>query len=302
MMIAKESVIQFRERHAMEYAGFMPVQVCRLEDYNRKVTSTYRRRDFYKLMLFEKANGMIKFADKTVPVTNHALVLTSSMVPYLWEGEQQKVKGYLCVFTEAFITTALASGAVADTALFKPGANPVLYPDALLYNQMTATFEGLLAASRSAYQHKLELMRNYIQIILHQALQASPAEASHEKSRSYQRIVDLFLSLLERQFPVGSPGEVTPLKNAGEFASRLGIHTNHLNKALRGCTGKTTTQHIAAHITREAKSLLLNSSWPIAEIAACLGFNHVTNFHLFFKQQTGITPRQFQTSRGDYKS
>jgi AraC family transcriptional activator of pobA len=40
--------------------------------------------------------------------------------------------------------------------------------------------------------------------------------------------------------------------------------------------------------------LLLHSSWDIAEIGYCLGFEHASNFNIFFKKQTGQTPNHFR--------
>ena len=49
-----------------------------------------------------------------------------------------------------------------------------------------------------------------------------------------------------------------------------------------------------ARITKEAKALLQYSTWVIAEIGCCLGFEHASNFIIFFKKQTGDTPKSFQ--------
>jgi len=51
---------------------------------------------------------------------------------------------------------------------------------------------------------------------------------------------------------------------------------------------------ISEAITKEAKALLRFSSWNIAEIAYSLGFEHASNFIIFFKKQTNITPLQFR--------
>ena len=88
--------------------------------------------------------------------------------------------------------------------------------------------------------------------------------------------------------------KIIKLKNANEFATQLNVHTNHLNKALKEITGKTTSQWIAERNAKEAKALLLNSNWDIAEIGYSLGFEHPSNFNIFFKNQTGKTPNSFR--------
>jgi len=88
------------------------------------------------------------------------------------------------------------------------------------------------------------------------------------------------------------------LKTANEFAVQLNVHTNTLNRALKESTGKTTTEWIAERMTKEAKALLQLSNWDIAEIAYSLGFEHSSNFIIFFKKQTDITPLQFRKEIG----
>ncbi len=68
---------------------------------------------------------------------------------------------------------------------------------------------------------------------------------------------------------------------------------------MKESTGKTTTEWIAERMVKEAKALLQFSNWDIAEIAYSLGFEHSSNFIIFFKKQTGNTPLQFRKEIGE---
>jgi AraC family transcriptional activator of pobA len=138
------------------------------------------------------------------------------------------------------------------------------------------------------------LMRTYIQTIIHESLKLVPAAPSYQPGTSAARLSASFLELLDRQFPIASPQHTLPLRNANEFARQLAVHTNHLNKALREVTGQTTTAHIAAKIVAEAQALLQHSDWSLAEIGYCLGFEHASNFNLFFKKHTGQSPSRYR--------
>ncbi|HEY0175367.1 MAG TPA: helix-turn-helix domain-containing protein, partial [Pedobacter sp.] len=144
------------------------------------------------------------------------------------------------------------------------------------------------------YINKYELLRSYVQIIIHEALKIEPIGDQFKTGTPSSRISSLFLELLERQFSVASSLYTPQIRNANEFASRLGIHTNHLNKALKEITGRTTSEHITGRIIKEAKTRLLHSDLDIAEIGYCLGFGHASNFNIFFKKQTGQTPNSFR--------
>jgi AraC-like DNA-binding protein len=155
-------------------------------------------------------------------------------------------------------------------------------------------FESMISEINSEYPNKYDLLRSYIQIIMHEALKMQPPNTFYEPINASLRLSNLFRELLERQFPIDSPNQIIKLKNANEFANQLSVHTNHLNKTLKDITGKTTSEWISERLIKEAKALLDYSSWDIAEIAYCLGFEHPSNFNIFFKKHTSNTPNQYR--------
>lgn len=92
-----------------------------------------------------------------------------------------------------------------------------------------------------------------------------------------RRITTVFLELLERQFPIDDTHQRLNLRTPAAFADQLAIHVNHLNRALKKTTEKSTSEIIQERILQEAKILLKHSAWNISEIAYALGFNEVTS-------------------------
>jgi len=84
------------------------------------------------------------------------------------------------------------------------------------------------------------------------------------------------------------------LRSASEFATQLNVHINHLNRAIKGTTQKTTAEHINRRILQESKSLLRTTNWPVSEIAYALGFNEATHFNNFFKKHLQTSPTLFR--------
>lgn len=82
------------------------------------------------------------------------------------------------------------------------------------------------------------------------------------------------------------------------MADQLAVHPNHLNRAIRETTGKTTSELIAGRIIKEAKALLQHSDWDITTIGYALGFNYCSNFNLYFKKNTGENPGNFRRNSG----
>ncbi len=86
------------------------------------------------------------------------------------------------------------------------------------------------------------------------------------------------------------------LRTAFDFAAQLSIHVNHLNKALKDATGKSTSDHISDRVLQEAKALLRHTDWNVSEIGYCLGFQEPAHFNNFFKKKTQLTPRTFRAA------
>jgi AraC family transcriptional activator of pobA len=154
----------------------------------------------------------------------------------------------------------------------------------------------MLAEQDSDYAFKDDLIRNYIHLIIHQALKMQPSEKYSEQKNAAQRITTVFLELLERQFPIESTSRPLQIKTAQDFAKHLSVHVNYLNSSVKEITGKPTTTHIAERIISEARALLQHTNWNIAEIAYSLGFEYPTYFNNFFKKKTGFIPKSVRAA------
>ena len=84
------------------------------------------------------------------------------------------------------------------------------------------------------------------------------------------------------------------MRSPQDFARRLSVHVNHLNRAIKETTGKTTSDHIFERLASEAKALLKHTSWNISEISYCLGFEEPAHFNNFFRKQTNLTPSAYR--------
>ena len=263
--------------------------VFRREAFYTKQTP-YNRRDFYKICLMI-GEGTLYYANKGIEINRDALIFFNPLIPYAWETKSDKQSGYCCLFTEEFITM---DKVLSDSPFFKIGAEPIFFLSQDQVKALSEIFEKMLAEVGSEYKYKYDLLRNYVSLVVHEALKMKPADSYFKYANASTRIASLFLELLERQFPVDSSSHILKIKTANDFALSLSMHVNHLNRAVKEITGRTTTWHITDRITKEAQTLLKNTDWPIAEIAWCLGFEYPTYFNNLFKKQTGQTPLNFR--------
>jgi len=254
---------------------------------------TYSRRDFYKVALV-RGHCTVHYADRSIDLNGTCLMFTNPYIPYATELHSAKLTGYSCLFTESFVKAGDRSDSLQHSPLFQIGGTPVFMLSDAQATFITGVFEKILAEQGTEYVFKNDLIRTYLQLLIHEALRMQPAENFPQHKNASARITALFLELLERLFPVESPEKGLPLKTAQDFAERLSIHVNHLNRAVKEVTGRSTTAHIAERVIGEAKALLHHTDWDVAAIGFGLGFEYASYFNSFFKKHTGSTPLAFR--------
>jgi len=251
---------------------------------------TYSRKDFYKINI-TFGNFVFHYAERSFETEDVFMFFGNPRVPYSCEALTKEHHGYTCLFTEDFLKLTDRSESLQQSPLFKTGGNPIFNLNAVQATTFTTLFQKMIEEQNTEYAYKDELIRNYIGLLIHEALKIQPVGNNFKYSNASARITAVFLELLERQFPIESADHPLELRTAQDFASYLSIHINYLNSAVKETTGKPTTSHIAERITSEAKALLQYTDWNIAEIAYALGFEYPTYFNNFFKKRTGVTPK-----------
>lgn len=292
-----ESLREFYQRTRIAHPGIFTCKEGHFNVYNREHCSgktVYRRRDFYKISLINEG-GFIHYADKSIALQQPALVFSNPMIPYAFEPSAGKQTGYFCLFTEDFVAKQDKSHLLTDAPMFKPGGYPVFFIHENQQHFLSDIFERMKTELATDYVHKYALLYHYVQILIHEALKMRPAENYFSQQNASSRISDLFLELLERQFPVEEPHQGLKLRTPADYASRLSIHVNYLNRSVKENTGKTTSSHIADRIASEAKILLLHTTWNVNEIAYALGFEYPSYFNSFFRRHVSTTPRAFRS-------
>ena len=267
--------------------------IFRLDDVGGKGVNSYpiRKRDWYNITLVH-GNGKYLYADKKIDVQKHALVFDNPQVPFGWEERDRITGGYFCVFSPDFFHS-LANP--TQYPIFQPGGPAFFELPIEVAAQADVLFARMFTEIRSDYIHKYDLLRALLLEVMHLAMKIAPdANLRTGTLTASQRITVTFLERLEQQFPIDSTEQTIELRSAIDFAPLLNVHVNHLNRAVKETTGKTTTQIIAERILQEAKILLRNTPWSVSEISYALGFAQPAHFNNFFRKHTEVSPLKFR--------
>ena len=255
----------------------------------------YGRRDFYKVVL---ATGHFKicYGDKTFDINDTFLFFGNPHIAYSNEHLSAEQQGYACVFTEDFIGSRDRTDSLLNAPLFRFEGTPVVPLNSEQALFVTSLFQRMQTVYQGDYDQKAEMLRSCIDLIIHEALRIQPQNGIRQKNAA-TRITNLFMELLEQQFPIETAADPLRLRTAQDFAESLSVHVNYLNRSVKEVTGKPISIHIAERIAAEAKALLKHTDWSVADIAYSLGFEYPSYFNNYFKRVSGLTPNTYRKNK-----
>ena len=252
-------------------------------------TVQFSYREFYKVTLIFGV-GKLYYADKWILVNRPAMLFSNPLVPYAWESISEEQKGMFCIFNEQFVQSEEKNGSLANTPLFKITGDKVFFLNDAQVTKVLDIYMQMQEENQSDYVNKTDILRCYLHLLIHTALKMQDSNKYESHLNASQRITEL----LERQFSIDYPHSVLSLRTPADYANRLSIHVNHLNKVVKDTTGKTTSIMIAERIIKECTQYLLHSNLSISEIAYHLGFESIAYFSKFYRKHTGKSPSEIR--------
>lgn len=271
--------------------------VFRIDDMiahsKKKGAMPYNRRAYYKISMIRGRNEA-EYADKVIHIEKNALLFATPKIPYNYVPLDDNQSGLFCIFTPEFLVQTKSGIVLDDLPIYQPGGYPIFQVSDEQAEEISAILIKMHKELSSDYAYKYDLIRNYVLELIHYGQKLQPATSLYPTHNASARVSSLFIELLERQFPIESPNQRLSLRTAKDYADRLAVHVNHLNKVLKENTGKTTTDIISSRVIQEAKILLKQTNWNISEIAYSLGFEQVAHFSNFFRKQTSLAPLTFR--------
>lgn len=139
--------------------------------------------------------------------------------------------------------------------------------------------------SQSLFVSNLELILNYSKRFYNRQFHTRTTPNKDVVSTFERALKDYFKS--EDLALLGQP-------SVGYFAEMVHLSANYLSDLLKKETGRNVKEHINEVLVKKAKTMLLNSTRTVSEIAYDLGFNYPHYFSRMFKAQTGLTPAKYR--------
>lgn len=268
-------------------------EICRPDKLGTEMP--YNRRTYYKISLI-KGQNKVEYADKTIQISECAVLFASPKIPYSYSNIGTEQAGHFCVFTKDFLPASKIGYELDNLPIFTPNSDFVFEISTEQFHEFEVVFQKMHMEINSDYMFKYDLLGNYVMELIHFGQKLKPVIPIEHHKTAASRTTALFIELLERQFPIENSSQLLLLKAPADYAGILGMHVNQLNRVLKQTTGKTTGEIIGSRIYQEARILLSHTQWNISEIAFSLGFEEVAHFSNFFKKYFKQSPQHFRES------
>jgi AraC family transcriptional regulator len=196
---------------------------------------------------------------------------------WTWDGATDELHLYVA---PAWLAEVAGAAGVLSPVLVERFAfdDPLLQAltSALLDERLHAGVGGALFREAVAEAIALRLIRSHARVAVPPARPASlaPARLRHVRDMIEERL-DEDISL-------------------NDLAAAAGLSRAHFARAFRRGTGQTPYGYLRERRVARVKSLLAESSYPVAEIAPLAGFRSHSHLGRVFRNVTGVTPGEYR--------
>nr|WP_320037629.1 helix-turn-helix transcriptional regulator [uncultured Bacteroides sp.] len=247
------------------------------------------RHDYYTIIFFEKGEGthIVDFTEYQIEDNTIYFIFPGQMHQVIPTSEP---KGWTMKFTDEFlIANSISDKLINGIYLFNEfGQSPPLSINEVqmsvylnIISQIDYFSESLESYTQEAIGALMKLF--FIQSNNHCSLQK---DDNPQLMETTNQLLHLFKQLLNKHY--------TSMHMVSDYASKLNVTADYLNKTVKSITGKSAKDHIQSKIIIEAKRSLLFSEISSKELAYELGFEESAHFNNFFKKITAQTPSEFR--------
>jgi AraC-like DNA-binding protein len=249
------------------------------------------RHNYYTVLLVIKANGkhLIDFNEYNLS-SNQIHFVSPGQIHQVLENE--KSFGYvLCFSTQFLIENNIPVSFIDDLNLFNDyGQSPPLAISIGQLNDLSNYCEEIIKWDQSTIKFKEHALGAFLKLFLIECNNLCSLPKNHAQNiEAGNSILKKFKNLVDENH--------TLWHSTTEYAQKLNISPDHLNRTIKFLIGKTAKEYIQNRIVIAAKRMLYFSEQSSKEIGFELGFDEASNFSSFFKKNTGKSPSQFRKNQ-----
>lgn len=247
------------------------------------------QKDFYHITLVLKSkNSEITIDEQHNTIQENFLYFLSTEHIFSWQRDLN-IKGFTIFFKPSFLDLYVSTFE-NNFSFFDLSESNIIALSPSKINEVLDDFKKLYKEFNTSSVYREEILQTSLLALLYKfkGIQEEFSMLEIVPSKK-QTIVFKFKNLVNNLF--------ITYKHVSDYAVKLYVSANTLNKIVKDLTGKTAKEIINEKVILESKKMLLYTSNDISEIAFTIGFDEPTHFIRFFKAQTQQTPKEYRNSK-----
>lgn len=251
---------------------------------NHHFTNFPHKHDFFLVILFTQGKGKHEVDFETFKIEKGVLFVLKPGQMHYWELSDD-VDGYIFFHSKEFFDKGFISLSVKDFHFYNSfQGTPYFKLKEKQLNKINFAMNELVVEYVKNDFFKWQKIHALI-LLVYIEISREKTPLGNIKNQTYLTKLRQFEDLIEVNFKSE--------KFVKEYAFKLNITEKHLNRVVKSCIGKTSTQLISERIILEAKRMLIYSKLNVTQIGEELGYFDNSYFVRFFKKNVGITPFAF---------
>jgi AraC-like DNA-binding protein len=243
------------------------------------------KQDFYTLIVVDEAEGEIILDNHRIRLEgSKAIIIKPRCISSI--DINRNAKGKIINFTEDFFSMRYNNNILYQFSFLKRESKSYIRFSKeqklkwdIFVNFLTEEFDLKKRETKT-------VLRSYLNIMLFELERLYSPNGFVKSKNIKQEKIQEFEMLIDKHFETN--------KLPSEYADKLNVSPNYLNRICKEETGQTAGGLIRKRITIEAQRLLHYTNYNVNEIADRLGFENTSYFVTFFKKQTDTTPEKFR--------
>lgn len=237
-----------------------------------------------------KGHGTRFIGDSVEPYGNGDLVLVGAHMPHTWRSESKgRHKSVVIQFEESFLGADFFRHPefTPIAALIKAASGGIKFDEAdaeILGPRISALPE------LPPMQRTVELLALLADLTTFEQRVLSPASTLPSANEYVRRRLTKVVDLISQRY-----AEDIPL---AEVAAHAAMTPSSFSRFFHREMGRTLTDYIAEVRLSAAKRLLLDTDMLIGDVAERSGFGNLSHFNKRFRDQEGMSPREFRRRYG----
>lgn len=255
-------------------------------DYAKRIETFPHYKRFFEISFYEENKNKIKIGHTKLQDLDNSITFTSPMQS-LSINRVVKPVGFVLFFNAKFFTPERHQYDIQqDFPFFKLNTTPIYKISQEEKSFIKNILETIYKEDLEGKPKCKEMIESYIMILLNYISRILKGESGNVKLKRYEEITSKFEEMILQ--------EDQSYKSITVYAKLLLITPLYLSECVKKTTGLSAKKVLTNYQILRAKSLLIQTTKSIDDIAHVMGFKETTNFIKFFKNNQGITPLAYR--------